>query len=200
MGEQRIGRTRGLHPDGVHEKRGDEDARDEMRINGAELRAIDAALDHGSDDRPGAGDDFLAVEGVEVREFLQFRHDDAEHRVGCLEANAGPVLGEELVEERGGGGVGIVALEALGVFDARDDFTAHDGLEEFFLGGEVEVDGALADAGALRDVVESGGGEPLLAKDLESGAQDLLGALFRCTPSPDDALLGSRGRDHGESQ
>src|SRR5262245_45538704 len=64
-----------------------------------------------------------------------------------------------------------------------DDDGAHDFAEELFLVGEVEIDGALRDAGAARDVVESRASESALAEDVESGLEDLAGPLFG-EPSP----------------
>ena len=57
-----------------------------------------------------------------------------------------------------------------------DDLGAHHLAEQRFLGVEVEVDGALADAGEAGDVVDLGAGESGLAEDGQGGVEDLLGA------------------------
>jgi hypothetical protein len=59
-----------------------------------------------------------------------------------------------------------------------------DGLpEELVLVGEVEVDGALGDPGAPRNLVEGGIAYSSLAEDLEGRLEDLLRSM-RWLPAP----------------
>ena len=75
-------------------------------------------------------------------------------------------------------GIALGGERRLAALDERDDRVAHDAAEQLFLVGEVEVDRALGDAGALGDVLEAGRGEAALREHREGGVEDLLGALL----------------------
>jgi len=83
-----------------------------------------------------------------------------------------PPAGDQRPQE-----VGRLALEPvdplLGLLDRPDDARADHRLEQLFLAVEVEVDRALRDARALRDVVEARGGVAALDEEIERGVEDL---------------------------
>jgi hypothetical protein len=54
--------------------------------------------------------------------------------------------------------------------------------DQVVLGLEVEVDGALADAGGVGDLTDGGGLEPVLGEEVERGECDLPLALL-CPPA-----------------
>ena len=66
----------------------------------------------------------------------------------------------------------------LALLDLRHDGVPHHLAKELFLVREVEIDGALGEAGALGDVLEPGGGEAALAEHRERGVEDLLRPLL----------------------
>ncbi len=79
------------------------------------------------------------------------------------------------------------AFEAL---DVGHQGGAHDRLEQLLLALEVEVERALADARARRDVLEPGGGEAALGEARQRRRQDLLGPrLLAALPAGPGSLF-----------
>ena len=89
-----------------------------------------------------------------------------------------PVAANELRECVGRGLLRRGGEFPLGAFDLRDDRATNDLAKQLFLVGEVEIDGALREAGTLGDVFESGCREAALAEDRECRIDDLLRSLL----------------------
>jgi hypothetical protein len=68
--------------------------------------------------------------------------------------------------------------EGNGLVASGEQRSAHHFLEEAFLAVEVEIDRALADAGAYGDVVELGGRETLGREFFQRGIDDGVAARF----------------------
>ena len=69
-----------------------------------------------------------------------------------------------------------------------NDRLSNERLEESFFIVEVEVDRAFGNAGAARDVLELGRGEPAVGEDLEGGADDFFGtSILAAAPPRTDA-------------
>ena len=74
---------------------------------------------------------------------------------------------------KGGGNLRQVPHE----LDVRRHCRFHHGAEDILLGGEVEIDGALGDAGTGGDVVQPSRGEALFHEHLQGRCDDFVGAV-----------------------
>jgi hypothetical protein len=158
--------------DRAHDQRRDERANRVVDVHRAELAAVDAALD-GAREEPGAAlDHFGVVEAGELGEVLRLRDHQLRYARVPGGADRVPPAGDQRPQE-----VRRLALELvdplLGRLDRADDARADHRLEQVFLAVEVEVDRALRDARALRDVVEPRGGVAALHEEVERGVEDL---------------------------
>ena len=72
--------------------------------------------------------------------------------------------------------------------------------KELFLVGEVEVDRAFGDAGAVGDVLESGLGESALTENFEGGLDDLLGPVLGSSTPLGRFCWGGGGARHFRKQ
>ena len=138
----------------------------------AELAARDAAPQDGRDQPEAAVDDLVEVEAREVREIaglgdheLRDRAEPGSDDVGDRQQQPLEEHGTRPLEGRG---------ERLDAGEVRQERLAHDRLEQLLLAVEVEVERALADPGAGRDVLDPGRGEAALGETLERRRQDLL--------------------------
>lgn len=162
------------------------------RIDAPELTALHPAPDDASQEADVAHDRLLDEEAHEGGKVVQLADGEAIHDLevpGEQVLPGAPHVVPELL------GAAAVRELALGALDGGDHRLADHLLEQRFLVGEVEVDGALRDAGAHRDIVEPGAREPALAEDLDGGVEDLARALLgEAAP----ARRGGSGRGSGQ--
>src|SRR5712692_744729 len=155
----------------------------------AKLARRDAALEHPLDQATARQDNLLHEEARQLGEALQLRVHQLADPAELLVPHHGVLALEQLDEE-----IAARALEriheGLALAHRRDRFGVHHLTEQRFLGIEVEIECALADAGQPGDILELGLGEAVLPEDLERGVEDLLGSRLR-SPLP----AGSGGRD-----
>ncbi len=83
----------------------------------------------------------------------------------------------------------MLAQQALDAREIGQERLPDHGLEQLLLAREVQIERALADAGAGGDVVEPGGAEAALGEDLERGVDDLGGSRV-LAPAPAPRGLG----------
>ena len=152
---------------------------------GDDLREIDQARRHlaarggAREQRAHGGDDarkhFAVIELGELgkaRAFRDHQADDvaAARLVDLAHEEIGDAVGEHA---RAAGRPRPIASM---VPTTRREHGADQFLEQALLVAEVEIDGALGDAGAARHVVEPGGGEAAHGEFVERGGQDRLAA------------------------
>src|SRR5207248_4155324 len=165
-------------PHCVHEEHRAEHPRRNGGVDLSEFTVAHTTLDDAGDQTQNALDDFATVKAREVGEVAQLRVNEAEQRGEIRRSEKAPIPAYELRERvrrrllRGGGKL------ALGALDLGDDGVANDFAKQLFLVREVEIDGALREAGALGDVLETGGSETALAEDGERRIDDLLRSLL----------------------
>ena len=144
-------------------------------VHRAKLALPRAALDDRPEQQRVAHHHFLLEEPGEFGKVAGL----ADHQLGDARqpgrAERRPPLAKESTEEFRAGGIRLCDV-ALGRFEQRHDVLPHHRLEQVFLAGVVQVQRALADAGARGDVVEPRGGVALLDELVECGIEQLAGA------------------------
>ena len=162
-------------PNRIHDGQGHQHAGGDHRVDVAEFATFDAAANYPTQHFLQSRYDFVGVELCEVGELVQLAKDEAIDGAEFGGAHELPVLAHRCAQLLGGRPSGCSLLACGNCRDGRlPDHLA----EELFLIGEVEVDRALGDSGAIGDVLESGFGESAFAEDLESGLNDLLGSVL----------------------
>ena len=160
-----------IAPDRVHDGQCHQHPGSDCGIYLAELAAVDATTDYPGQHVQHSRNDFVGVELGEVRELVklaQYKPIDGAEDGGADEL---PVAAHGYAELLGGSTLGRGFLASL---DRGDRGLPDHLLKELFLVGEVEVDGAFGDSGAVGDVLESGFGESAFTENLEGGLDDLL--------------------------
>src|SRR6266550_2509339 len=139
-----------IAPEAVHDVEGDEHAGGAHRLDLAEFAGIDAALNDSAEELEPAGDDVLREELGEVWELVELANHEPVDGDEGRRANVDPVGahgGDELLGRRSGGDRPFAGLD-------RGDGGLPDHLaKQLFLVGEVEVDGAFGDTGAVGDIL-----------------------------------------------
>ncbi|EWS54316.1 hypothetical protein X551_02895 [Methylibium sp. T29] len=143
----------------------------------AELAAVDATLHHPADHAFGRQHHFVEVELRDVGEVANFRNDQLADARGAGLADAAPPLGHQVGQQLGRRPV-EAAHDVLALGDLLRDVLADHRLQQFFLAGVVEVEGALGDAGARRHLLRARRREALLDEQIEGGVEQLLRARF----------------------
>ncbi len=160
-------------PKDRRQHRCDEKLRELAQVRWPKLTLCDAAVDQASQRLDPMRDHMLEIEGSQFGMLGAF--GDQEPRDGCA-AREDKLLdeGEEWAfEEILRRHVGGLHLPADGIEVRRDD-APHHRLEQLFLGLEVEIGQALADAGARGDVLEPCRRVALSGEFLEGRGDDLL--------------------------
>src|SRR5207237_3094820 len=104
-------------------------------------------------------------------------------------ADETPVLADEPLEQLARA-AGERFSQLLALRDHGDDGLPDQRLEQRFFVFEVEIDRALGDAGATRDILELGGGKAPISEDLQRGADDLFRTgIFPAAPTGFDCGL-----------
>src|SRR6202049_3286276 len=164
-----------IAPDSVHDGERDQHARRYHRIDLAELAGGYSLPNDSTQQLRPAGYDFVSVELGQIGKLVELTEDETVDRAEDRRADelpVGPHCGAELLCRRS------LPDCFLAPLDCGDGGLPDHLAKELFLVGEVEVDGALGDSGAIGDVLESGVGEAAFAEDLESGLDDLLGPVL----------------------
>lgn len=147
-------------------------------IDLAELACLDAAPNDSTEQVESTGDDFVSVEPSEIGELVQLTEDEPIDGAEDRRAYELPIAAHYGAELLGGSALGD---RFLARFDGRHGSLPDHLAEKVFLVGEIQVDGAFGDAGPFGDILEAGLGETALAKNLESGLNDLLGPVLRAS-------------------
>ena len=159
-----------------------------IRIHLPELAALHAPFQDGLHQKMSAADDFIVVELADFgkiaalgkhqfRNAAEFRRSDGPPPV---ENNCAQQLGRRAV---------MFLQQALATLDERHDAGTDDRLEQFFLAGEIQIQGAFADARAGGDLVEPGCGKTAFDEQIErSGHQ--FGGTRLLAPGPAAILFG----------
>src|SRR6266849_10137819 len=165
------GRERLARDDGMHHGRHRELRRD-RHVHRPELARLDTALEDAGHQPVATRHYFFVVEAGQLGKIVRFRHHqlwDADERRLADEA---PVLAYETLEQFArAAGKRFGKLLALG--DHRDDGLPDQRLEQRLFVFEVEIDRALGNAGATRDIFELRRGKAPIGEDLQRGADDL---------------------------
>ena len=169
-------------PDRRQQHRRDQQPGAVAGIDRAELAARDPALDLGPEQAQPALDHLLMVEARELGEIARLGDHELRDRPdpGALEQRAD--LPDHQLDARGGR-PRVRPQQALDPREVRQQRLPHHRFEELLLAGEIEVERALADAGARRDVVDPRRAEAALGEHLERRLDDL-GRPRLLAPSP----------------
>src|SRR3954462_1249651 len=166
-------------PERVHEQHRAQHPRRDRGVDGAKLAAPHTALDDSRDEAEDALDHLTPVEAREVGKIAELRVNETEERGEIWRPEESPVSAHEMGERLRRRLLRRRRELALGALDLRDDRLPDHLAEQLFLVGEVQIDRALRETGALGDVLESRRREPTLAEDGERGIDDLLRSLLR---------------------
>ena len=155
--------------------------------DGAELAAVDAALDQLAEHAVARHRHLVDVELGDLGKVAHLRHHQLEDARGPRLANAfPPEPQDERQQVRGRALEGADDLDALG--DLVDHVVPDHFLQQLFLARVVEVERALRNAGAGRDFLGACCREALLDEQVEGCIEQFLGTCF---------LAALAGRDGG---
>ena len=164
-------------------------------VDGAELAARDPAPQDPADQPEAATHDLVDIEARKVRKIAGLGDHELRDRAdpGVHDTRDGR---EHPLEQHG-----TRAFEGrrqgLDPGEVRQQRLAHDRLEQLLLAVEVEVERALADAGAGGDVLDPGGGEAASGEALQRRSKDLLRPrLLAATPAGRRCLVHGNAHDH----
>jgi hypothetical protein len=142
----------------------------------AEFAGVDALANDSTQQLEPAGHDFISVELCEIGKLVELTEDETVDRAEDRRADELPIAAHCVAQLLGWCSLPDRLLAPL---DRGDGSLPDHFAEELFLVGEVKVDSALGDSGAVCDVLESGVGESAFAENLEGGLDDLLGPVLR---------------------
>lgn len=163
-----------------------------VNVDRAELAALDPAPQDGADQAEAAANHLVEVEAREIREVASLSDHQLGNRPDLRARHVGDGR-QQLLQQADarpfeGRGRHLEPLEV------RQQPGPHHRLEQRFLAGEVQVERALADAGAGRDVVQAGRGEATRGEALQGRCQNLVGAVVLAA-----APAGRRTLVHGRA-
>src|SRR5215469_15463023 len=172
-----------MAPEHCHQQRCHDAGHRIVDIDVSKLAGRDADLQYAAKQRHTAIDDFFAVKAREVRKIAGFRDDDLWNSARRRAGEFGPAAYQ--LCEQGGGGLRLAdsAQQRLAALEVRHQRLRDHRLEQFFLVREVEIEGALGDAGAVRHIVEPGRGKAMLGKASQRRVEDFAGASL-LAPAP----------------
>src|SRR6185369_8992313 len=156
-------------------------SRRELRIDAAELSALDSAADQFRQLFQARPDDLREIEHRQFWEAAGFADDQLWDGGAPRVARHRDYLLQENVERGEGAAAGPRAVADIA--DGGDQGLPDHFLEQLRLVVEVAVEQALGDAGGHRHVVQLGGGEALPDKHGQCGVQNLFRPVGRA-PAP----------------
>ncbi len=159
-------------PHRQHDQRCGQHLHEGWHVDRAELAACDTAR-HRRTEQAVPGLDHLGQEEAgDLREVAALGGHQLGDAAGLRVAVVAPPAHDQAAQQIGAGAV--VALGPPGGGgDERHHAFAHHRLEQLFLVGKVQVQGAFGDAGARRHVVQPGAGVATLDEQVEPGGQQL---------------------------
>ncbi len=187
-------------PDDRHQRGRDQQLRKARQRIGSELAPLDRQLQSCPQHRHHVRDHLAVVELSELGEAGSLRHDQPQDVL----ARRAEDLGHERIRDHLHHGPDGQRGErrCLDLPHDRAHHGAHELLEQALLVGEVEIDGALGDAGARRHVVEPRGRKSIRGEFLERRRENRLAARVATVVLALVALPGIGGalaRSHSAS-
>ena len=144
-----------------------------VHVHRAELAALHATGEDALDQGEGPTQHGVGVELRNRGEVAGFGDHELGHRGQVAVEQLQEALCQQPQQVSAGASMsGELPLGRLEIWQYR---LAHDGAEQVLLGGEVEVDRALADPGGGSDVLQLGRGVAAFSERGEGGSDDLAG-------------------------
>ena len=166
-------------PDRQHQQRREQDAHRvvEVVVRNAELAALHAARDGGGEHRLAALHDLLEVELRDLGEVAGLAHHQLDHAGIVRGAHRLPPAMRDGAQQLGGAHVGV-SQQRLAFVDEGHQALLYYRLEQRLLVVVVQVQRALGDAGARRDILEARRRVALLDEQGERRGEQFHGARF----------------------
>src|SRR5260370_32387902 len=143
-------------------------------VDRPELAALDPTLEHAADQPLPAAHHLLVLKARQLGKVRRLRHHELGEPRSRRPTEEPPKIPDDLRQQ-----LARAAREGLGqrlpLRDRGDDRFADDRLQQRLLAVEVEVHGALRDAGAACPLFAGGGREAMVGEHLQGGGHDLSG-------------------------
>ena len=167
---------------------------------GPHLAARLGALDQAGDQTPTPfSDDVVVPDPGELGEVARFADHHLHHRADRRAVAISSAKRGRSIRSRSANGTSSAATDALDRLDIGDHRLADDGAEDVLLGLEIEIERALGDAGAGRDLLDPRAGKALFGEHAAArprrcrrAAASLRRRHFGCRRQPRTSLINDR--------